>query len=193
MSIFESTRSMAKTILENADRFEWSLQGLGLLRLHMGNTRLHVWDRRFAYSGASPIHDHAQWALHSTILCGQLTNYRYVETSSLTKGRRYLYQTIKAGYGTQILHEPKEITLHRMPSEIYKIGDSYSQKPNEIHETVPINGTVTIMHKTPTNTDQARVFWPLGSSWGTAEPRAATPDEVNKITRLALDFWEIKC
>lgn len=185
MSDFDKLRTTAKFILENAAAFKWSLQGLGMLRLHMGDdTRLHVWDLRFAFPGASPIHDHQQWALHSTILSGSLCNYRFEEHPG---GSQHLYQTMKAGHGCYALHEPREIRLRCSSGEFYEAGDCYSQEPREIHKTVPTNGTVTIMRKTPTkDSELARVFWPAGTEWGSAEPRAATASEIAQITAHAL-------
>lgn len=189
--MLENLRTMARFLLLNAERFEWSLQGLGMLRLHIegSNSRLHIWDRRFAYPGASPIHDHQQWALHSTVLSGRLTNYRFVERED---GEAYWYQLIKAGYGYFVKEGPLPICLARLAPEHYEVGDTYSQRPEEIHETVPLDGTVTLMRKTPTaDPEAARVFWPVGEEWGTAEPRAATAQEVLDITRYALSIFDV--
>jgi hypothetical protein len=188
--MLENLRTMARFILINAWRFEWSLQGLGMLRLHIegSNSRLHVWDRRFAYPGASPMHDHQQWALSSTILSGQITNFRYVERED---GEAYLYHTIKAGYGCYAKHDPLPIRLARLAPEHYFPGEAYSQRPEEIHETVPVDGTVTLMRKTPTaDSEAARVFWPANEKWGTAEPRKAIDSEVQAITQYALSIFD---
>jgi hypothetical protein len=187
---FRNLRTMARHILEEAPAFKWSLQGLGMLRLHMGNnTRLHVWDLRHAFPGASAIHDHLQWGLHSTVLSGCIENQRYSEDPS---GEPFVYQTFKAGYGCFTKHEPRPIRLICSSGEVYLPGESYSQRPEEIHRTVPVNGTVTIMHKTPSaDPDSARIFWPAGTEWGSAEPRAATISEVWQITQYALKQWAL--
>lgn len=186
---FSKLRTTTKFILENATAFNWSLQGLGMLRLHMADeTRLHVWDLRFAFPGASPIHDHQQWALRSTVISGRLENHLYIEGSS---GEDYRYATLKAGYNCYFKHDPMPIRLLHCTPAIYYPGDSYSQEPQEIHQTVPENGTVSIMVKTPTaDPEAARVFWPAGSEWGSAEPRAATMAEVTEITRHALSRFD---
>jgi hypothetical protein len=184
----EKLRTLAKFVLENASKFEWSLQGLGMLRLYIGDdTRLHIWDRRFAAPGATPIHDHQQWGLHSTVLSGSMCNYRFVEGGA---GDAYLYKTIRAGVGCVDLSGAERINLTRQPAEIYGPGECYSQWPEEIHESVPDNGTVTLMKKTPTTTPEAaRVFWPAGELWGSAEPRNATPREVQEMASYALKRW----
>lgn len=185
-------RAMAKQILQRAHFFEWSLQGLGMLRLHLSsNVRLHVWDLRHRFPGASPIHDHLQWGLHSTILSGHLKNRLFQEEPEVgSHAAPYLYQTMRAGYGCKALHEPRRIFLKAIQEGYYSVGEHYSQRPSQIHETLPDNGTVTIMRKTPAgDTESARVFWPMGEVWGSAEPRQATPIEVAEITQYALEKW----
>lgn len=185
---FAKLRTLSRFILENALSFEWSLQGLGMLRLHMGDdTRLHVWDLRFAFPGASPIHDHQQWGLDSTVVSGELTNKIYVEDA--LNGNPFMYKTIRAGYGCFDKHAPCLINL-RIESEItYVRGDDYQQTPHQIHWTVPINGTVTVMRKTQNDSENARVFWDVGQEWGSAEPRKAHRDEVKEITSHALAMY----
>jgi len=186
---FTKLRTLTRFILENAEKFEWSLQGLGMLRLYLpNNTRLHVWDTRFAFPGASPIHDHLQWGLHSTVISGRLTNYRFKEyRADEGLGAPYRCMTLKAGFNCFVKEEARDTYLGRLDAEVYNPGDSYAQEPNEIHETVPMNGTVTIMQKAPTlDAESARVFWPRGQEWGSAEPRNATPEEVIAITSNAL-------
>lgn len=187
----DKLRTTARFILENAMKFEWSLQGLGMLRLYLPNeTRLHVWDTRFAYPGASPIHDHQQWSLHSTVISGRIVNYRYIETEH---GAPFTYKLIKAGYGCLDKSEEMPIKLERCNEEIYRPGEFYCQLPEEIHQTIPMNGTVTIMKKWPTKDPEAaaRVFWPAGEHWGSAEPRRATDEEVMQMTGWALARWNV--
>lgn len=180
-------RTAVRFILENAAKFEWSLQGMGMLRLYMGNTRLHIWDHSYAAPGVSMIHDHLQWGLRSTIVAGHLVNQRYAECEQPSAvADPYEYVTLKAGYGCMIVEEPKRIWLRALPPEHYGPGDTYSQEPREVHETKAQGVCITMMQKLPTGTDLARVFWPLGEKWGSAEPRKATPEEVAAITAKAL-------
>jgi hypothetical protein len=187
--IRDALRATTRFILTHAEELEWSLQGLGMLRLHMGNnTRMHVWDLRHAFPGASPIHDHLQWGLASTIVSGRMTNYRYFEDPA---GDPYDWVTLKAGYGCHFMGAVQRMRLRRGGGEIYLPGDSYSQRPNEIHWSVPDNGTVTVMRKEPTaDGESARVFWPAGTEWGSAEPRRATLAEITAITSHALEVFD---
>lgn len=189
MSSIVNQRAFALHILQNANKFEWSLQGLGMLRLHMpDNFRLHIWDHSFAYPGASPIHDHLQWALKSTILSGRIINTRYAECEGEPN---YQYATIKAGYGCYFQTEPKSIRLIEDMIEHLKPGEEYSQRPNEIHWTKAMPGTVTIMQKYPSKElESARVFWRIDEQWGSAEPRPALPEERDAMVASALKLWE---
>ena len=90
--------------------------------------------------------------------------------------------TLKPGYGCYFKHDPKWTALHSLPLDAYAEGEDYRQAPAEIHETDAEDGTVTLMHKAPTGDESARVFWPAGSEWGSAEPRRATADEVADIS-----------
>lgn len=180
-------RTLAQAILMNASKFDWSLQGMGMLRLHLpNNARLHVWDSRYRVPGVSMVHDHLQWGLHSTIIAGRLTNRRYIEDPA---GEPYNFATLKPGYGCFFKHDPKPTALKELRAITYTEGSEYSQEPAEIHETDAEDGTVTFMQKQPTNDESARVFWPTGDEWGSAEPRIATPEEVAAITQHALERW----
>ncbi len=183
-------KTLARAILTNAHAYEWSLQGMGMLRLHLPNDwRLHVWDSRFRKPGVSMIHDHLQWALESTIIAGQLTNRRYRIVLDATNAKPYLFATLKPGYGCYFKHEPQPCMLSAELPRTYGPGESYSQRPEEIHETDALDGTVTLMRKRVTDDESARVFWPAGTEWGSAEPRRATADEVATITGDALRKW----
>lgn len=185
-------------LLVNAQCFHWTLQGMGMLRLRLDDrTRLHIWDSRFKAPGVSMIHDHLQWGLKSTIVSGQMTNLRYHEVTEEDVAKRhpqdaalhqpYMFATLKAGEGCYFKHEPRRILLKRGYNEEYWPGDSYEQAPAEVHESIPMDGTVTIMVKEPTEDgESARVFWPEGEQWGSAEPRAASHSEVTEMVGRAL-------
>lgn len=183
-------RVFAQFILEKASRFDWSIQGMGFLRLYLpNNCRLHIWDSRYRVPGVSMVHDHLQWGLESTIIAGQLTNIRY-STSLDQSNPNYMFTTLKAGYGCYFKHDPKPIGLSSHLPEVYHCGQKYFQKPSEIHRTDAMDGTVTIMQKHPTkDADSARVFWLSDEQWVSAEPRKAEPDEVKDIVQNALDKW----
>ncbi len=185
------SQALARAILESAQAFKWTVQGMGFIRLHLpGNCRLHVWDARLRVPGVSMIHDHLQWALNSTILSGELVNRIYVESQGDWGGDPYDWATIKPGAGCYFKSEPARTYLSPMISpERLLAGDRYRQAPDVIHETQAADGTVTIIRKEPTPDDSARVFWPSGTTWGSAEPRPATSDEVRLVVDHALARW----
>lgn len=193
-------QALASAILHHANNFSWSLQGMGFIRLHLvGHCRLHVWDKRYRVPGVSMIHDHLQWALNSTVLSGELVNRKYRVIPRYIKfwkdgpeqrGKPFMCATIKPGAGCYFKTEPTEVFLEpEMFPERVVTGHFYRQAPDVIHETDAQDGTVTIIRKEPTPDDSARVFWPVGTEWGSAEPRQATPDEVAAIVSNALARW----
>lgn len=182
-------QAFARDVLRDIHSFKWTIQGFGLLRMHMpGHTRLHIWDHDCCYHGVSMIHDHAQWGLESTVLFGQLQNTRYLETDGAPN---FNFMHIKAGMGGHPISEVGKVCLVPQPVETYLPGNVYSQQPLEIHMTQAAPGTVTFMQKFPTEDGEtARVFWPLGGRWGTAEPRDATWEEVNRFAIVARNQME---
>lgn len=179
---------LVKAILEQAIQYPWELQGMGMFRLRLSpNTRLHLWDHEFANKGVSMIHDHLQWALQSKVIVGQLINLRY----DPGHGMPYMYHVLRAGVGCEV-QDTQETLLSPCKPELYVEGDTYSQEPDEIHQTIAQRGTVTIMTQTRVkgeNENLARVFWPKGQEWGTAEPRLAKDYEISAASQIALKTW----
>lgn len=188
-------RALAIAILSNPLGFKWSLQGFGMLRLHQGDFRLHVWDSRYAVDNVSVIHDHLQWGLESTVLAGELYNQRFLkvpapaEGAAISHAARYNEHTILAGVGGHPISGATEAWLEPQPIERIAAGFTYRQAPDEIHASRPMDGTVTLMRKSQTGSQDARVFWPWGTEWVSAEPRAARIDEVMDITQASLSRW----
>jgi hypothetical protein len=182
-----TTKLLVKKLLESALSYQWSLQGLGMLRLYLSDeVRLHVWDCNFAFPKASTMHTHP-WHFKSLIVAGELKNMRWVEHE---EGDLFNFATIKCGEGGCIVSKAERVRLAGGPMEYYREGDMYTQEAGEIHESFPTRGTVTLVTRIFTaDRDHAQVFWEPGHMWGTAEPRAATPAEVEEITRYALQRW----
>jgi hypothetical protein len=182
-------KPLVAAILAKAQAYRWTLQGLGMLRLYLSeNQRLHVWSRAHAAPGVSELHDHP-WHFRSRIVAGRLMNQRYTATPSAGGG--HWCQTLKCGAGGCLASAPPvRVELEGDPLEDYGEGEEYHQGHNEIHQSMPEDGTVTIIARHfRTDRDHARVFWPVGSEWGSAEPRDATPEEVRSITTNALRRW----
>lgn len=187
------TRLLVTHLLEDAAdgvRADWTLQGLGMLRLYLSPTvRLHVWDSAEAYPGASKLHDHP-WDFTSHIILGRLVNVRY-ERRPLRGGRpTHHMQTIVCGEGGCSLGDVTDVEMREESRFVYEAGQSYSQISTIVHESIPEDGTVTIIERVMhEDTEHARVFSDYGTEWVSAEPRPATPDEVKRMTRKALARW----
>lgn len=191
---FSVLRAMVKHALEMPQQHVWTLQGFGMLRTYLGpELRVHVWDSRYAVENVSLIHTHP-WDFESLIVAGRLKNTRYSENEwlpwYLTNPHRFNVQTIACGTGGGLVGHSKEVYLYESSEEIYESGSTYRQIAEEIHKSSPEDGTVTaVLRAFREDTEHARVFWPVGGEWVSAEPRRATPAEIRNITAQALERW----
>lgn len=191
-------KDLVRFVLEHADRFEWSLQGFGMLRTYLDegkNLRLHAWDSRFKVEGVDELHTHP-WNFHSDVIAGRVVNTRF-ERKMIGKGFAidgegpFREQEILCGPGGCATDaEPAIVALKPLSGEMYSEGDNYSQLAHEIHRSSPLDGTVTIVRREfLDDDDHAFVYIPVGEEWVSAEPRGATAPEVEAITRNALMTW----
>jgi hypothetical protein len=187
MKLNNGLRDAVHQILKNASAFEWSLQGLGMLRLYLSReVRLHVWDNRYVAGDVSVIHTHP-WNFESYVVSGEVRQFRYLEDPQGT--HKYKRQLIQCGPDGCAVGEPEPVRMYRSVLEIYAAGASYGQAAEEIHESLPTSGTVTVIERTFTaDTEHAYVYF-QGDAWGEATPRPATAEEVAAITGLALQRW----
>jgi hypothetical protein len=201
----QSTKLLVKQILEHPQGYNWSLQGLGMLRLYLSTEiRLHVWSSQHKVPGASAIHNHP-WDFDSYVVAGVIHQNRYQEVSAqagqiseglrqhlkMRKPQAFKTSTLHCGAGNCNMTEPVDIFLIEEDEEVYQEKDSYSQSACEIHYSKPEDGTVTLVTRrfTREDVDHAQVFWPADEQWGSAEPRPATEREVHEITSFALERW----
>ncbi len=195
-------RALVKHVLMNALDYKWSLQGFGMLRLHLDDEhRLNVWDSRFRVPNVSMMHTHP-WDFKSLVVSGTLVNQRYAieKTKMWPDGEVYHSALIKPGTGggmlgtvAGVVADPTKIEnlwLLAKKTENFRTGDVYSQKADEIHVSHPSDGAVTLNKRTRVGEDLARVFWPFGKVWVSAEPREATPEQVQDVVLGALSRWE---
>lgn len=181
---FKYVQELVFFLLRNAAKFKWSLQGFGMLRLHLpGGLRLNVWDSRYRVKDVSVMHTHP-WFFTSLIVSGNLLNTRYVEMDH--GAARYHFATIKPGQGGGLMRDLGLISLVPKQPERYCEGMEYRQEPDEIHVSSPEDGCITLNYRIRTGEDVATVYWPYGTSWVSAEPKTATPEEVEEICGAAL-------
>jgi len=186
-------KALVKHLLEHPESMEWTLQGFGMLRCYLEpEVRLHVWDSRFKAPDVSELHTHP-WDFHSLVVAGVVRNHRFVET---TEGAHQgtgqqiprKRQTIRCGEGGGLVGEPVDVFLAEQPTETFEAGETYTQKAEEIHRSIPEDGTVTIIER-EFREDTEHAFVYFQGEWGTAEPRPASPAEVAAILDNALGTW----
>lgn len=182
-------RLLTLQVLDHAEKFSWSVQGFGVLRLYVRKVgRLHIWDDELRYPDVSMIHNHS-WDLRSTVICGGLKNYRFLEDDLL--GRPFWKQRLLTGFDSKMVQSsPVLVKLDLQPIEHYGPGDVYRQAAHEIHRTEAENGTVTLMERREDSEGLADVYWPKGCTWGSAKPRPATTTEVARTVAKALRLLE---
>lgn len=190
----KTLKALVESILLDPHDRPWTLQGLGMLRTYLTGdhaVRLHVWDPRYATPGASPMHTHP-WDMVSTVVAGELWNRKFeaMSVDHETPAPTHMAQRIYCGMGGGLEGEPETVFVRGPRSTYVQEGASYTQRAHEIHISDPEMGTVTVVERTfGTDVDHAYVYWPVGTRWGSAEPRAATRDEVTEIMETALAWF----
>lgn len=185
--------ALVRAILEKYKSYEWTVQGFGFIRTKITDVgRIHVWDSRLTVPLVSTVHTHP-WPLHSTIISGELINQRFVIDESPEKylsSLQYIESDIKTGEGGGLTGEPREVRFTDTSLENYIPGDTYSQAPEEIHRTIAQDGTVTLLER-PLGPplEIAKVYWPKGTQWGSAEPKPIAGWELDRTVAFALMRW----
>lgn len=186
--------ALVRSILEQWKSYQWTTQGFGFVRTKIQSVgRIHVWDSRLAVPLVSTIHTHP-WALRSTILSGELINQRFLELKPDDLNLcplKYVRQSIATGEGGGLLGEPTEVLLGSDAPEVYGAGETYEQKPEEIHRTIAQDGTVTLLERQQGEPlEQALVYWPRGTDWVSAEPKPSDPWSLERAIQYALARWQ---
>jgi hypothetical protein len=187
---------LVRQILTHPEGHPWTLQGFGMLRTDlMGRDyRLHVWDRRFQTDEVATIHDHP-WGLESLVLSGAVSNVEYEQAQS-RYNPTHRRVVIQPGIEGAQLSPVTEVVLKETCRSTYRAGDGYALTSVELHETLYMTGTVTLIRRLNRATsavtgDEARVYWPITGpdEWVEAKPRPATDTEVRAICDVALAMW----
>lgn len=178
-------------ILTNPFNYEWSVQGLGMMRTYLNNEqRLHIWHNALRIPDASQVHDHP-WHFTSKILLGKMYQYRYIRDDAF--GTPWQEQEIICGEHGGMVGDPTIIKLRKSEREVYTEGDVYQQKAHELHASFPIDNTVTVITREYLeDLEHARVYFPLDLEFVSAEPRPASRAEVLFITREVFRTYQEK-
>lgn len=185
--------ALVRSILEQFRVYTWTVQGFGFARTKIANVgRIHVWDSRLATSLVSTMHTHP-WPLKSTIISGELINQRFVRA---TEGQKfalpYMHSRIATGEGGGLIGEPEQVGILPLDDapEFYMPGAVYEQRPDEIHRSIPQDGTVTLMERPQgPPLEEASVYWPVGTEWVSAEPRSIENWKLESAISYALARW----
>ncbi len=192
-------KRLVQSILENPLKYEWTIQGFGMLRMYLPgseNIRMHIWDSRYRVPDVSDIHTHP-WNFESYVVVGEVVNYRYHENKStregvLGPGNRHWKQDIHCGTGGCVVGKPQLTVLGQGVINQVIEGQTYHQNYKEIHKSVPQDGTITLVKRTVQSgqsVDMAHVFWRENEQWVTAEPKPADWNTVTDITQHSLNRW----
>lgn len=169
-------------IIGHSSLEEWTWQGFGMLRMYpkndiKGDVRLNFWHKAFRTVHNSMTHNHP-WNLTSRIMRGEIVNTRYVEEARRMPGVTVVYDRhfILTGEGGGIIEpRPKKVYLRHAVVERFLVGQTYTQKADEIHLSSPSDGTLTLNHRVRVGTQEhAFSFCPAGEVWQSAEPKPAT-------------------
>lgn len=197
---FEVWRPLVRSLLETCDResyeaFDesWSLQGFGMFRKYITpDIRLHVWSPLHKVPNVSTIHDHP-WSFTSYVLAGEIVDHRFYETNG-SYGVPMMRQRIKCGPGGGPCGEPQEVRLGDERPRTFRAGDVYQMSWSDLHATEASPGAVTlIVRRSQPDPDHARVYYPCGGQWVSAEPRPARHHEISEAMDLALAAMEVSC
>lgn len=180
-----------RDVLEHADQYKWSIQGLGMMRTTLDDgRRVQVWDMAYALDDSN-IHDHP-WGFESQIIVGELTNRIYEEDRNSQYSGSFPMNAVEliTGDGT-FVSEPRRTELRLLETNTYGPGTQYTMEADQIHTTSAITGTVTIIKKIPLPEPKttATVFWRRDAEWQTAKPRPATKAERDAFIESALSLF----
>lgn len=184
---FGMTAALVRAILGKWKSYEWTVQGFGMARTKIANVgRIHVWDSRLRTPLVSDMHAHP-WSLRSTIISGELINQRF---RSDGEGMPYMHSRIATGEGGGLLGEPNLVSMSSHAPEAYRSGDTYEQLADEVHRTIPQDGTVTLLERTlGPPLQETSVYWPAGTSWVSAEPQVIDSWPLERAMNYALARW----
>jgi hypothetical protein len=184
--------ALVKSVLERWQAFDWTVQGFGMVRTKIADVgRIHIWDSRLRVPLVSDVHAHP-WNFRSTIISGELHNQRFNEGTQELYAIPYTRQAIATGEGGGLVSDPVDAWLVDSVTEFYYSGESYEQSADEIHRSMPQDGTVTLMERTQgPPLQETVVYWPRGTSWVSAEPKKAESWQIERAVTYALARWNV--
>lgn len=175
-------------ILENPFGRDWTVQGLGMLRLYLDEPRdwrMNIWHSSLASVGVSRMHDHP-WNFESHVICGRIRNTRYIEVTDGTGDTQMQHSRLHCSKVGELEGPVTIRDLITGATESYGPGDTYTQTANEIHLSAAADGTITLLRRNRLGTNEhASVYWPLGRPFGDARKSPPTDEEIGRVCDAA--------
>jgi hypothetical protein len=217
-----TTRALVKAILQRAEHYSWEVPANGRLTLVLepNVAVINVFHSKYRVPNSTTIHSHTV-DFRSDIVGGVMRQYRYLRAAADTgrgsapgmntdagdgsappltdvgdrpAARRYWEQELTLD--GKLSRDPMECYLTESAIETYAAGEFYEITADEIHQSVPEDGTVTLItrqHKT--TPASVSTFWP----WAPMAPGARPSDKiipkeagegvVRDVISLALEKW----
>jgi hypothetical protein len=181
--------SLVRTIIERPLEYSgWTVQGLGMLRLELDDTRvdrLHIWDPSKELNSVRSAHDHPWDIEESAIYFGFMGNQRFWESDTGAIPMRA--QAVQCGIGSRLLGDPRPVLLEAGPMEGYEPGERYSMGAEEKHDSFPVPGTTTVIRRRfRDDRNIATICWEGEGAWQEEGfTRVATVGEILHFTGLA--------
>jgi hypothetical protein len=196
MSYSKIVEAAVQNILENPLNYEWTVQGLGMLRTNLSpHVRLHIWDSELRVPNVTLHHTHP-WSFDSVIVRGSMINIRYAIVAPGVEGAtEYVHRGVACGPGGGLQGKYQILWLLPLAEERYTDGTCYTQSASDIHSSHATDGTVSIITKDVASggNKAASVFWKNdGREWVSAEPRPAKEHEMWRAVKKALQFHGLR-
>ena len=207
-----TVRAMVKAILKSAGSYSWEVPANGRLTLVLepNVAVINVFHSKYRVPNSTAIHSHTV-DFRSDIIGGVMRQYRYLratagaghsagpERSTADAGRgstpqRYWEQELTLG--GRLAGEPVECLLKESELEVYRTGEYYEITADEIHQSVPEDGTVTLISRQyKTSPTSVSTFWPWAPLPVGAKPsdkiipKEAPEEVVRDVISVALERW----
>lgn len=110
----ELNKLLVKNIMDHPVDFDWSVQGLGMMRMYLSpEVRLHVWDSCLKIPSASPLHTHP-WDMESSVVAGRYKQHRYILRDNFSVGNfdEFNCSEIKCGSEACTMSDPCQDHAH---------------------------------------------------------------------------------
>lgn len=156
--------SLLCDLFQYPESFPARIHGNGFIQVDLDKThRLHIWDHRIPRQEVSTqIHDH-RFQFTSTVLVGRLVNVVYFPTTYPEFPEYKVYSPVlRQGEDTVLVDTGDLIRVRPFNTYVNLPHQQYTMFPEQFHETMYGELTVTLMEKTLITDHMPRVLVPRG-------------------------------